>query len=334
MRKVSTKARPSIDRYLIAPALLMALSVSLPHFASAQVYPDHAVKIIVPFPAGGTADTVPRIVADWLSRKWGQPVIIENRTGAAGSIGAEAAYRSEPDGYTLFSAPPPPLVINQNLYPKLPYDPTRFEPIIVMARVPNALFVNPNNIKASSVPELVEYLQKNPGKATCATQGIGTTSHLASELFQLMAKVSVRQIPYRGSSPALQGLLAGDVDLMFDNLGVSLPLVEAGKLKLLAVASPDRLPYLPDVPTMAQTLPGFEAVAWYGIVAPPKTPKGILDKINADVNEALGQPEVQDHLGKLSAEIFGGSIEKTSKYMQEEIDRWATVIKAAKIEMQ
>ncbi len=334
MRKLFAKAQSSVDRYLIAPALLIALCVSLPDFASAQVYPDHAVKIIVPFPAGGTADAIPRIVADWLSRKWGQPVIIENRTGAAGSIGAEAAYRSEPDGYTLFSAPPPPLVINQNLYPKLPYDPTKFEPIIVMARVPNALFVNPNNIKASSVPELIEYLQNNPGKVTCATQGIGTTSHLTSALFQLMAKVNLRLIPYRGSSPALQGLLAGDIDLMFDNLGVSLPLVESGKLKLLAVASPDRLPSLPDVPTMAQTLPGFEAVAWYGIVAPPKTPRGILDKINADVNEALGEPEVQDHLRKLSAEIFGGSIEKTSKYMQEEVDRWAAVIKAAKIEMQ
>jgi tripartite-type tricarboxylate transporter receptor subunit TctC len=334
MRKLSAKARPSVDRYLIAPALLMALSVSLADTASAQAYPDHAVKIIVPFPAGGTADAVPRIVADWLSRKWGQPVIIENRTGAAGSIGAEAAYRSEPDGYTLFAAPPPPLVINQNLYPKLSYDPAKFEPIIVMARVPNALFVNPNNIRASSVPELIEYLQKNPGKVTCATQGIGTTSHLTSELFQLMAKVNLRLIPYRGSSPALQGLIAGDVDLMFDNLGVSLPLVESGKLKLLAVASADRLSSLPDVPTMAQTLPGFEAVAWFGIVAPPKTPRAILDKINADVNEALGQPEVRDHLGKLSATIFGGSIENTSKYMQEEIDRWATVIKAAKIEMQ
>jgi tripartite-type tricarboxylate transporter receptor subunit TctC len=149
-----------------------------------------------------------------------------------------------------------------------------------------------------------------------------------------MAKVNLRLIPYRGSSPALQGLIAGDVDLMFDNLGVSLPLVESGKLKLLAVASADRLSSLPDVPTMAQTLPGFEAVAWFGIVAPPKTPRAILDKINADVNEALGQPEVRDHLGKLSATIFGGSIENTSKYMQEEIDRWATVIKAAKIEMQ
>ena len=288
----------------------------------------------MPFPAGGTADAVPRLVADWLSRKWGQPVVIENRTGAAGNIGAEAVYRSAPDGYTLLSAPPPPLVINQSLYPKLAFDPAKFEPIIVMAQVPNALIVNPTNVKASSLRELVEYLQKNPDQVTAATQGNGTTSHLTSELFQLMAKVKLRHIPYRGSAPALQGLLAGDVDLMFDNLGVSLPLVEAGKLKLLAVASPKRLPALPDVPTIAETLPGFEAVAWYGIVAPPKTPKDIVDKINADVNEALRQPEVQDHLKKLSAEIFGGSVERTSKYMREEVDRWGNVIKAANIKLE
>jgi tripartite-type tricarboxylate transporter receptor subunit TctC len=310
--------------------------VSIPFHgpAHAQDYPDHTVKIIVPFPAGGTADAVPRIVAEWLSRKWKQPVVIDNRTGAAGNIGAEAAYRAEPDGYTLLCAPPPPLVINQNLYPKLAYDPTKFEPIIVLAQVPNALFVNPDKVKASSVAELIEYLQNNPDKVTSATQGNGTTSHLTSELFQLMAKVKLQHIPYRGSSPALQGLLAGDVDLMFDNLGVSLPLVEAGKLKLLAVASPNRMPSLPDVPTMAETLPGFEAVAWYGIVAPPKTPKAVVDKINADVNEALRQPEIRDHLKKLSAEIFGGSVEKTAKYMRDEVDRWAAVIKAANIVMQ
>jgi tripartite-type tricarboxylate transporter receptor subunit TctC len=301
---------------------------------SAEDYPDRAVKIVVPFPAGGTADAVPRIVGDWLSRKWGQPVVIENRTGAAGNIGAEAVYRSPPDGYTLLSAPPPPLVINQNLYPKLGYDPTKFEPIIVMAQVPNALIVNPNTIKASSLPELIDYLQQNPGKVTSATQGNGTTSHLTSELFQLMAKVTLRHVPYRGSAPALQGLLAGDVDLMFDNLGVSLPLVEAGKLKLLAVASATRMPSLPNVPTIAELLPGFEAVAWYGIVAPPNTPKAIIDKINADANEALRQPEVQDSLKKLSAEIFGGSVDKTAKYMRDEIERWDHVIKAADIKLQ
>ncbi|MFY9819013.1 MAG: tripartite tricarboxylate transporter substrate binding protein [Pseudolabrys sp.] len=314
--------------------IAVVLSVSWATSVSAEDYPDRAVKIVVPFPAGGTADAVPRIVGDWLSRKWGQPVVIENRTGAAGNIGAEAVYRSPPDGYTLLSAPPPPLVINQNLYPKLGYDPTKFEPIIVMAQVPNALIVNPNTIKASSLPELIDYLQQNPGKVTSATQGNGTTSHLTSELFQLMAKVTLRHVPYRGSAPALQGLLAGDVDLMFDNLGVSLPLAEAGKLKLLAVASATRMPSLPNVPTIAELLPGFEAVAWYGIVAPPNTPKAIIDKINADANEALRQPEVQDSLKKLSAEIFGGSVDKTAKYMRDEIERWDHVIKAADIKLQ
>jgi tripartite-type tricarboxylate transporter receptor subunit TctC len=310
------------------------LSIPFHGPAQAQDYPDHTVKIIVPFPSGGTADAVPRLIAEWLSRKWKQPVVIDNRTGAAGNIGAEAAYRAEPDGYTLLSAPPPPLVINQSLYPKLAYDPAKFEPIIVMAQVPNALIVNPDKVKATSVAELIEYLRNNPDKVTSATQGNGTTSHLTSELFQLMAKVKLQHIPYRGSSPALQGLLAGDVDLMFDNLGSSLPLVESGKLKLLAVASPNRMPSLPDVPTLAETLPGFEAVAWYGIVAPPKTPKAVIDKVNADVNEALRQPEVRDRLKTLSAEIFGGPVEKTSKYMREEVDRWAAVIKAANIVMQ
>jgi len=334
MREWPPHLRLLAGRCAVVLALFLAASAPLQSGARAEEYPDRAVKIVVPFPAGGTADAVPRIIGDWLSRKWGQPVIIENRPGAAGNIGAELAYRSPPDGYTLLCAPPPPLVINQNLYPKLGFAPTKFEPIVVTAQVPNALIVNPSNIKASSLTELIEYLRSNPGKVTSATQGNGTTSHLTSELFQLMAKVSLRHIPYRGSAPALQGLLAGDVDLMFDNLGVSLPLVEAGKLKLLAVASVNRLPTLPDVPTIGEMLPGFEAVAWYGIVAPPNTPEKLISKLNADVNEALRQPEVQEHLKKLSAEIFGGSVERTSRYMREEVDRWGNVIRAADIKLQ
>jgi tripartite-type tricarboxylate transporter receptor subunit TctC len=322
-----------VGRIAIGLALCLAATNAFEIPARADGYPDRTVRIIVPFPPRGTADVLPRAVADWLSRKWGQPVVIENRTGAAGNIGAEQAYRSAPDGYTLLSSPPPPLVIN-HLYRNLPFDPLKFEPIIVMAMVPNALIVNPSNVKSSNLSELIEYLKNNPDKITAATQGNGTTSHLTSELFQLMAKIKLHHIPYRGSAPALQGLLAGDVDLMFDNLGVSLPLVASGKLKLLAVGSAHRLPALPDVPTIAETLPGFEAVAWFGIVAPPKTPQNIVDKINADVNEALHQPALQDLLGKLSAEIFGGSIEKTSKYMGDEVDRWHAVIKAANIESQ
>ncbi len=324
----------AITQYLGALLLCFITSVSLAASARGGAYPDHTVKIVVPFPAGGTADAVPRIVAEWLTRKWGQTVIIENRTGAAGNIGAEFVYRSVPDGYTLLSSPPPPLVVNQNLYANLPFDPTKFEPIIVMAQVPSGLFVNPNKIHASSIRELMDYLKRSPGKVTAATQGNGTTSHLTSELFQMLAKVKLRDIPYRGSAPALQGLLAGDVDLMFDNLGVSLPLAQAGKLKLLAVASSKRLPALPDMPAISETLPGFESVAWFAIVAPPKTPKSIIDKINADVNEALQQLDVKARLKPLSAQIFGGSVENTSKYMREEVDRWGEVIKAANIKLQ
>jgi tripartite-type tricarboxylate transporter receptor subunit TctC len=184
------------------------------------------------------------------------------------------------------------------------------------------------------LPELVDYLKQHPDTVTAATQGNGTTSHLTTELFNLKAKVKVRNIPYRGSAPALQGLLAGNVDMMFDNLGVSLALVKSGKLKLLAVASEQRLASLPDVPTMAEKLPGFESVAWYAIVAPPKTPKAIVDKINADVNAVLQETEVRDRLKKLSAEIYGGEVAKTAKYMHEEVDRWDNVIKAAHIKIQ
>src|SRR5207253_5931355 len=217
---------------------------------------------------------------------------------------------AEPDGYTLLAAPPPPLVINQNLNPKLGFDPADFVPIVIMGRVPNALVVNPK-LPFNSVAELIAYAKANPGKLTSATQGNGTTSHLTSEMFQLMAGVKFQHVPYRGSAPALTDLVAGSVDLMFDNLGVSLALVKAGQLKLLAVATPKRMAALPDVPTIAQTLPGFEAAAWYAIVAPPKTPQAIADKINADVNEALHQGEIRDRLTQLSAEPIAGTPQAT-----------------------
>jgi tripartite-type tricarboxylate transporter receptor subunit TctC len=311
---------------------LAAMLAALPS-ARAQDYPSRPVKIIVPFPAGGTADVMPRIFAEWLSRKWGQPVIVENRTGAAGNIGAEAAFKSEPDGYTLLSAPPPPLVINHNLYPKLGFDPTEFIPIIIMGRVPNALVVNPK-VAANTVAELIAFAKANPGKLTSATQGNGTTSHLTSELFQLMAQVKVQHIPYRGSAPALTDLVGGSVDIMFDNLGVSLALVKAGQLKLLAVATPKRMASLPDVPTMAETLPGFESAAWFAVVAPPKTPAAIVSKINADMNEALRQGEVVARLGQLSAEPIGGTPQATAAYMREEITRWHNVIKSAGVKLE
>ena len=311
---------------------MLAVALAALPGAQAQDYPSRAVKIIVPFPAGGTADVMPRVFADWLSRKWGQPVVIENRTGAAGNIGAEAVFKSDPDGYTLLSAPPPPLVINHNLYPKLGFDPTEFVPIIIMGRVPNALVVNPK-VAANTVAEVIAYARANPGKLTSATQGNGATSHLTSELFQLMAQVRVQHVPYRGSAPALNDLVGGSVDMMFDNLGVSLPLVRSGKLKLIAVATPKRMASLPDVPTMAETLPGFESAAWFGVVAPPGTAPAIVGRINADMNEAMRQPEIMQRLAQLSAEPIGGTPQATAAYMREEIARWHKVIKDANVKL-
>jgi len=321
----------ALDVRLIA--ILFAATLAPFASAVAQDYPTRPVKIIVPFPAGGTADVMPRVFADWLAKKWGQPVVVENRTGAAGNIGTEAFAKAEPDGYTLLSAPPPPLVINLNLYPKLGYDPTELVPIVIMGRVPNALVVNPK-VPFSSVAELIAYAKANPGKVTSATQGNGTTSHLTSELFQLMAGVKFQHVPYRGSAPALNDLVGGSVDIMFDNLGVSLALVKGDKLKLLAVATPARMATLPDVPTIAQTLPGFESAAWYAIVAPPKTAPAVVDKINADVNEALRQDDIKQRLVQLSAEPIGGTPQAAAAYMREEIERWHKVIKAANVRLE
>jgi tripartite-type tricarboxylate transporter receptor subunit TctC len=326
--------RNNWHRLLGASLAGVALAVSLEaHPAQAQDYPTRAVKIIVPFPAGGSADVVPRVVGDWLSHKWGQPVVIENRVGAAGNIGSEMAYKAEPDGYTLLSAPPPPLVINQNLYPKLNFDPSKFIPIIVMARIPNSLVVTPK-FPPKTVAEVIAYAKANPGKINSAIQGAGTTSHLTSEMFQMMAGVKFQHVPYTGSAPALNDLIGGNVDIMFDNLGVSLALVKGGKLRLLAVASPKRMASLPDIPTIAETLPGFESEAFFSVVAPPGTPQQIVSKINADINEALRQPELGPRMASLSAETVGGTLKETADYFHAQVDAWNKVIKAANVKLE
>jgi tripartite-type tricarboxylate transporter receptor subunit TctC len=329
--------RPSVRRSrrgALAPMALLVLAAwaaSAAPAAWAEDYPARTVKMIVPFPAGGTADALPRIIAEWLSRKWGQSVIIEDRTGAGGNIGAEVVAKSDPDGYTLLASPAPPLVINQNLYPRLDFDPLKFVPIVVIGRVPNALVVNPDRVAANSVKDFIAYAQANPGKVTDATQGNGTTSHLTSELFQMMTHVKLQNVPYRGSAPALNDLVAGSVDCMFDNLGVSMQLIKAGKLKLIAVASAERMTSLPDVPAIAETLPGFAAVAWYAIVAPPGTPAAIAEKINAGVDEALRDADVRQRLAVLSAEPVGGSLAATAAYFREETERWKSVIVSAHV---
>ena len=295
----------------------------------AQEWPAKPVRIIVPFPPGGSADLMPRAVGEKLAEKWGQPVVVENRPGAAGNIGADIVYRAEPDGYTLLSAPPPPLVINRLLYQKLPYDSSQFVPVTVIGAIPNVLLVHPKT-KVDTVQELIALAKANPGKLNYASQGSGTTSHLTAELFKSMAGgLAITHIPYKGTAPALADLLGGQVEMMCDNLGVSLPHVRSGKLKALAVASAKRVKALPDVPALAETLPGFEAVAWFGIVAPPKTPAAIAERVSGSVREVLALPEVQKRIAELSAEPMGLTPSETAAYMKQETERWAAVIKSA-----
>ena len=306
--------------------------------ASAQEWPQKTVRIIVPFPAGGSADLLPRVVGEKLSQQWGQPVIVDNRPGAAGNIGATAVYQAEPDGYTLLSAPPPPLVINRLLYPKLAYDSTQFVPMTVIAAIPNVLLVHPK-VGVNSVAELIALAKKNPGKLNYASQGSGATSHLTTELFKSMAggvegPLRITHVPYKGTAPALADLLAGQVEMMFDNLGVSLPHVKSGKLIALAVASSRRFRSLPDVPALAETLPGFESVAWFGIVGPPKTPSAIAEKVAAGVAETLRNPEVLKRLSELSADPLGLSPKETAAFMKQETERWGAVIRSAGVKLE
>jgi tripartite-type tricarboxylate transporter receptor subunit TctC len=309
-------------------------ALALPAVGVAQDFPNRTVKIIVPFPAGGTADAMPRVVAEYLSRKWGQGVVIENRAGAGGNVGAEAAYNADPDGYTLFSAPPPPLVINHNLYPRLAFDPTKFIPIAVMGRVPNSLLTNSPRLKdVKTVGELIAFAKANPGVLNSATQGIGTTAHLTSELFQMMANVKFQHVHYRGSAPAVQDLVGGTVDIAFDNIGAAMALIKGDKLRLMAVATEKRMASMPDVPTIAETVPGFVVVTWFAIVAPPNTPQPVVAKLNADVNEALRDPGVRSRLDNLSAEVVGGTLEENAKFFKSEIDLWHKVIRDANVKL-
>ena len=325
-----------MKRPMISPLAAIALAATLcSQSAQAQepasAWPSKPVRIIVPFPAGGTADLMPRFISERLAAKWGQAFVVENRAGAAGNIGAEAVYKADPDGYTLLSAPPPPLVINQSLYAKLAYDATQFVTVSVMGEVPNVFLIHPK-VGVNTVREAIAYLKANPGKLNYASQGSGTTSHLTTEMFKTMAGgLDIIHVPYKGTAPALADLLGGQVEIMFDNLGVSLQHVRTGKIKALAVASAKRISALPDVPTMAEALPGFESVAWFGVVAPPKTPPAIAEKLSAAIAEALKTPEMKKRLVELSAEPVGNTPTEMAAYMRQDAERWRNVIRTANV---
>ena len=313
-------------RPVLFAALLSGFPLALP--AQAQEYPSKPVRIVAPFAAGGSADLIPRIVGERLSAMWGQPVIVENRPGAGGNIAAEYVYRAEPDGYTLLSSPPSTLIINQYLYANLSYDQSLWVPVSVMVAVPNVLLVNPK-VAAKSVQELIAYAKANPDKLNYASQGSGTTSHLTGEMFKTVAGVRIAHIPYKGSAPALTDLLAGQVEMMFDNLGVSMQHVRSGRLRALAVASQHRVASLPDVPAMSEVLPGFESVTWFGVVAPPKTPTPIAERISAAVAEALRSPDTRKRLADLSAEPIGNTPAQMAAFMRKDAERWREVIRSA-----
>ncbi len=319
---------------ILAVVLTIVTPSMQPPGAAAQDYPRRAVKVIVPYPAGGTADLMPRVVFDVLSRKWGQPVVIENKPGAGGNIGAEAAFHAEPDGYTLLASPPSPFVINKSLYRKLGYDPVAFVPVSVMGIVPTGLVASPGKAGTATIADLIAHAQAHPGEITSANQGIGTISHLTSALFQVMAKVKFVHVPYRGTAPALQGLLAGDCDIMFDNLGVSLSLVRNGQLRLLGVASERRMATLPEVPAIAETVAGFSSATWFAVAAPPKTPRDIASRISDDLAEAIRLPEVRKRFEEMSAEPVGSDPDAMTHFMRGEAERWGEVIRDADVKLE
>ena len=316
------------SQLMLSAALGLAL-LSMPGVQSAaraQSFPSKPVKVILPSPPGGGTDALARILADKLREKWGQPVIVENRAGAGGNIAGDVTSKAAPDGYTLMLAHPAPLVINKALYSKLSYDPDQFVPVSLVATVPNVLVVNAKS-PAGSVAQLIAMARAEPGKLNFASGAVGSPSSLTPELFKSMTGVNIPSIPFQGSAPALVALLGGQVDMLFVELSTALPHIRAGKLRALAVAAERRSPFLPEVPTLADTLPGFNASVWFGIVAPPKTPAALAEQISRAVAEALKLADVSKQLVDMSMEAVGGTPAEMAQYLREESRRWGAVIR-------
>ena len=314
---------------LAAIAMLAALNAA--HADDASSYPAQNIKIIVPFPAGGTADTLPRLVADKLRQKWNQTIIIENRSGAGGNIGAEAVATSTPDGYTLLASPPGPIAINQTLYKKLSFKPEDLMPVTLIGTAPNVIDVRPD-FPAKTVKELIDYAKANPGKVSFASQGNGSTSHLSAILFEKLTGTKMVHVPYRGTTPALQDIMGNTVDMFFDNLGSSMSLHIGKKLRILAVCGPERAPLLPDVPTVREAgVPDFVSVTWFALMAPKGTPQAIVAKLNSAVTEILKEPDIQAQFAKLGVQPAPMSIPETAKFIGEERVRWGDIIKSANV---
>ena len=294
-------------------------------------YPDHPIRVIVPVPAGGGVDTVSRIVTAKMRDFLGQPFIVENKPGVGGSVGAEAVFNSAPDGYTILASQPSPITTNSFLYKSLNYDPAQLTPIVIMSHVPNVLLVRAN-LPVKSVQELIAYATANPGKLNYASQGIGTTSHTTAELFQTITHTKLVHVPYKGTAPAVADIVAGNVDLMFNELATSLELHKAGRARIIAVTVQERVPSLPDIPTMAEAgVPGFLSDTWHALTAPPKTSADIVAKLNDAANKALRDPDLLGRFRELSISPGGGTPAKAGVFIKDETTRWGEVIRQAGI---
>lgn len=314
----------------ISAAILFASSASAQD--PAADYPNRPIRIIVCVPAGGGVDTVTRFIAEGLHQKLGQPVVVENRAGAAGNIGAEAVFTSDPDGYTLLAAQPAPLTVNPLLYKKMNFDPKQFEPVAIMTSIANVLLVRPD-FPVKTAKEFIAYVKASPGKVNYASQGIGTTSHLTAALFEKVVGTKLVHVPYKGTAPALNDIVASHVDFIFMELAAAIKLHEAGKARILAVATNKRISNLPDVPTMDEVgVKGFESGTWNAIAAPPKTPPAIVAKLNKAVNEVLKSAAAQDYFAKINLNAAGGSPAEAAAFIKKETEVWGGVIKDAHVE--
>lgn len=297
----------------------------------AQSQSGKALRIIVPFPAGGTADILPRLLAEKMRTAYPAGIVVENRAGAGGNIGAEVVARAEPDGLTLLASPPGPVAINHHLYKSLNFDPTKWVPVTVMATVPNVLAVS-NKLPVKTVDDFIAYVRANPGKVSYASQGNGSTSHLTASLFMQLTGTQMIHVPYRGTSPALVDLVGGTVDVFFDNIGSSASFHNAGKVRVLAVADDKRSPALPQVPTFVEAkLSGMVAVTFFSVVAPPGTPREVAEQTQRAFADALQATDVRQKLLEQGAVAGGGTPEATGRFIREESERWSRVIRSGKV---
>ena len=306
------------------------LLVAVPLVACAQTYPSKPIRYVVPFPAGGPLDIVARALGQELNKSWGQPVIVDNRPGAGGNIGADFVAKSPPDGYTIVMGAVSTHAINVTLYSKLPYDPIKdFAPITLITSVPNVLVVHPS-VPARNVKELIALAKARPGALNFASGSTGSAGHLAGELFKTMAHVDMAHIPYKGAAPAVVDLMAGQVSLMFDNLASALPNIKAGRVRALAVTTLRRSPMLPELPTISEAgLRGFDVATWFGVLAPAGTPPEIVSKFNAEIVRILNTPAMKERLAALGAEPVGNKPEEFAAFIKAEIPKYARVIKAS-----